>query len=154
MAAHGKDADLAGVRTSPPTFSRLMPPYAWVSLLTQYVQIFPETGNVRHELARRVEAFAAQLGRFDTEVLTVFQSELNRKQMGVRLVSIVEAQLHDMRAGMDVIKLLEDLRIHLHNAALHELTGQAIAGSQDSTRERIAPGEDGVLGIVPRPNDA
>jgi hypothetical protein len=149
-AERGEEVDMAIERDRlGPVIRQLSHPLRWDSLLIQNVQLFPETYRVRKELRARVDGLRADVLTLEEEIQATVRAELTRKQMGARLFGVATKTSTRVIGHLELKLLFRDLRIHLHNSAFASLTGRKVADRDDSeaTRERIALGAYGLLGI-------
>jgi len=93
---------------------------AWLLRLEDYEILFPETATVRDQLAERDRAFKRGLSNFTTRAAEVMIGK-EEAEAGLRRLcdELVEQQA-------DLTALAEDLRIHLQNVTLSEITGNSI----------------------------
>ena len=100
-----------------------LPRLDWVLQLEEYEILFPETRDVRHQLVAKQSALFERVSVLLNPI--DFARTLKEKQEADRALAEL-ASLH--MAFLDQSALMEDMRVHLQNAALGRITGTAIPG--------------------------
>jgi hypothetical protein len=115
--------------------------HRWIFLLEEYEILFPGTRDVRQELVKRHRVAFDKAWRL-SDKLVIAES---------RTTAIQETQSlsNDI---MNMVALMEDMRVYLQNKTLNSITGNLVPYRQppDQTMPRIIVAHKDHLEIVPR----